>query len=94
MTLSTEQLKEIEELAANLMKRSEIAIILGLDSTLFAKASKKPGTDVFNAFQRGYLITKSKIKKSIVSHATAGSSPAQTLSEKFFTEIEMEELDD
>lgn len=93
MQLTEDQIKKVEELAYCLMKPHEIAIILGLDSTAFKNQLRVPNSQVYLAFYAGYYLSKSEINESIVSHATAGSSPAQTLATRFITDIDIS-LDD
>jgi hypothetical protein len=58
----------IEEFASNLLTEKEIEVITGISRT---------DVDFQVAYQRGALLRKSKIHKSILDLAEAGSAPAQ-----------------
>lgn len=93
MILSNEQLEEVTEFAQSLMTRKEVALILGVNATEFIEAANKPDDPIYQAYMKGYLQTRAAIRKSVVTHASAGSSPAQTLAVSFMEDIEMEQYD-
>lgn len=71
--LSDDQKAEIEAFAGCFFSPDEIHEITGVN----------PQVDGFKeAFRRGSLISESEIRKSIISLAKSGSSPAQTLAWK------------
>jgi len=68
--LSEAQSKEIEELSGLFFNEEEIEEITGLNRTL----------EGWNkAFRRGALMQEAELRKSIISLAKDGSSPAQTM---------------
>ena len=75
MKLTEEQLKEISSHAENLLSLSEISEIIEVNSDELHKEYDKK-TEVYKAYRRGFLIVKSKLNKSAIQQAVAGSSPA------------------
>lgn len=71
--MTTEQIKEVEELASLHFTEGQISLISGIDSN---------NPDFKTAVQKGYLIRESKIRKSIFQLAENGSAQAQMLALK------------
>ena len=76
-TLSSDQLALAREMAMALVPHSEIAVAIGMDADLFAVEMNKPESDIYKSVNAGFLITKTKIQKSVIEMAQRGSSPAQ-----------------
>ena len=93
MTLTEEQLSDLTEHAGNLMKRSEICIIMGIDLNEFNDELENPESLVYEAYHRGILLTKEGVRKSVITLAKSGSSPAQTMAEKFLREVDSEKYE-
>jgi hypothetical protein len=93
MILEPTQLAELEQHAENMIKPSDIAIILRLDPQQFKLALRNPESEVHQAYQRGFLRTKSFINKSIITLAKHGSSPAQTMAQKLVQDVENESFE-
>lgn len=75
MNFTEDLLKEIEVHAGNLMSLEDIAVIIEVDfNSLKNEFNKK--TDVYKAYQRGFLIRKSQLNKAAIEQAISGSSPA------------------
>ena len=89
--LNDDQLAELNELASLMMTIKEIAIILDIDELSFRKSLRINNSEEYKAYWSGYLKSKAELRKSILQHAKSGSSPAQTLSEKFITEINLDQ---
>lgn len=79
MNLTAEQLKEVESLAELFFSPGDIAIILEVDHDKFISEVHAGFGAAFKAFNRGFLLGESKIRKSVMELAENGSSPAQTL---------------
>jgi adenylosuccinate lyase len=73
--MTEEQLKEITAHAENLLDVADIAEILEVDPAELQREYNKK-TEVYKAYRKGFLLTKSKLNKSAVQQAVAGSSPA------------------
>jgi len=79
-----EELKEIESLAYSAMKLSEIAAVVEVDATQFAKMALTEGNPVYSAYLRGKLKAIAAVRKSVIDAAAAGSTPAQNIAFSLF----------
>lgn len=86
LTVSPEQLKLIEEYAANLMAPEEIAVLIRIepqDRKLFCQMCQRFKEDpIFDAYHRGRLVTKNKFRKTTIRMAESGSPAAAPIVEK------------
>lgn len=87
MNLTTEQLKAVEDLAYRLIAPDMVAINIGVDEIDFIHAIRTPGTDVRNAYFRGYLQQTIEVREGIIKTAKNGSNPAQVELLKFLNDI-------
>lgn len=71
------------------MKPEDAALIMGIDTDEFKIELEDQGSELSRAYKKGFLLSKIEINKSIVLHAKAGSSPAQSLAARFINEIEL-----
>lgn len=76
MKLSTEVLKEIEEMAGLFMTPKAISIIVGLDMSDFSA--------IYQHYYRGNYKAEAELRTAIMRLAKQGSSPAQTLALKLW----------
>jgi hypothetical protein len=79
MNLNEEQLREIESMAELFFSPAEIAANLEVDCDDFIAVLKTEKGLIYQAFTRGQLQTKTKLRDSILSAALNGSSPAQQI---------------
>jgi len=91
MNISTEQLKQIEKLAALFLSPEEIALKLRLDVKKFTKEVKRKNSEVNIAFETGNLDSEIEIRDQIVKMAKLGSPQAQTLTVKYIQHQKMKE---
>lgn len=89
MDLTAEQLEKVEEYAGLLFSPEEIAIVLEIDAIQFNQLVKDNTHIAFKKYQRGLLLAKAKINKSIMLHAEQGSNTAQELAMKQLNKLEM-----
>jgi hypothetical protein len=89
MELSKDELIELENFAQGFNKPREIALVFGKDPEQFVQAINTKGP-IRDAYQRGLLLSKFKLNKSIVDQAIAGSTPAQTAAAKLIQELKNE----
>jgi len=89
MELTDEQLIELENFAQGFNSPKDIAKVFGKDPEQFAIEIKKPGP-IHDAYQKGLLLSRFKLNKSIVDQAIAGSTPAQATAEKLLQKLENE----
>lgn len=82
------ELSEIEKLAGLLMNPEEIAIILEKDIAEFQDEIDLKG-EAWKNFMKGFLLTKSKVRQSIILMAQRDSSPAQELIDRTITNLEL-----
>ena len=75
MKFTTEQLNQISSHAENLLSIREIAEVIEVDPDALNNEYNKKD-DVYRAYRKGFLIVKSKLNKSAIQQAVAGSSPA------------------
>ncbi len=83
-------LAEIENYAALMFTKKEIAVILELDEKQFYDLLDKDQPQ--KAFQRGRLKKEAEIRKSIFDLAQNGSSPAQSFAIKLIENAKMDDL--
>ena len=86
MTLTKEQLEEIQHWAEVFYQPDQVAIIMFLNKAEFLQEYANKESEVCLAFKRGYLKSEGEIRKSIFEQAKAGSGPAQTLAWKLIQE--------
>jgi hypothetical protein len=88
--MTDEQLTQLQEYASALLTPAEIAILLDIPpnerSTFCVRCRSHSGTPEYEAFQRGRLITKLELRRSVIKLAKAGSPAAEPLAEKFLQE--------
>jgi len=82
-----EQLTVIEECGAALFSLKETAIVIGVSFLDFKQQYKKQDSELFKAYNRGFLQTKMKIHKSLLNLAENGSSPAQSQVQLIYNKI-------
>lgn len=87
------QLDEVEKFAGLFMKPSDIAIILNIPESDFKSAINDSSTECFKRYHKGKLLSESELRKSVLTMAKQGSSPAQSLASKLIDEMNMDELD-
>jgi hypothetical protein len=93
MNLTKEQLQEVEELALLPgLTDDEIAIICGIDTVWFSEQLKLPDSDIFKAYNKGQLLSKSQLAKKIKLLSDQGSGPAQALQEKLLRQSKIQNL--
>ncbi len=92
MQVTEEELKTLEELGGALMSPKEIAIVMEWDLSDFRANLTDPSSLVYKSYYKGYFTSKAAINKSIVEHASNGSSPAQTEALKLIKNIEIENV--
>lgn len=87
MNLKEEICKNIEDLAYRLISPSLIAINIEVDEIDFLTELRTPGTQVREAFYKGYMKQLIETREAIIKTAQNGSNPAQMELLKFFHEI-------
>lgn len=87
MNLTTEQLDNITDLAYRLVPPGLISINLEVDELDFIEAIRTPGTNIRNAFYKGYIRQMIETREAIIKTAQNGSNPAQTELLKFMQEM-------
>jgi hypothetical protein len=91
MNLTTEQLKQVEELAELFFTPGDIALIIEADKDKFCRSCVLHGK-IRKAFDKGRLLGEAKIRKSIKELAENGSAPAQQLILKIKQESELRNI--
>jgi len=77
MNLTSEQLTTITEWAEKGLAPIEIAIVMGLKRDEFKLEYLQPGSQLEEAFNRGYLKLYAALNAKIISQAKNGNSQAQ-----------------
>ncbi|MGB4775703.1 MAG: hypothetical protein WBP45_11050 [Daejeonella sp.] len=93
MKLNDDQLTEIERLSGLFMKPGDISTIIGISKSEFGEMLKEQGSPAYQAYYRGKLLSEAEVRKSIITMAKQGSSPAQTLANKLLEDMNIDELD-
>ncbi|RYC69795.1 MULTISPECIES: hypothetical protein [Spirosoma] len=88
MTLTADQLTELESMAGFFFVPDEIAIVLGVDAVALEDALDDETSPAYRAYQRGKLKSKLELRKSILTLAKQGSGPAQTLAIRLLDDLE------
>ena len=92
--MNNDQIDKIKEYASALLSPCEIAILLELlpnERTQFiVRCRNHQDSPEYEAYQRGRLETKLKLRQNIVKLAIAGSPTAGPLAEKFLHEQNMD----
>lgn len=91
--MTPEILDKIKTLAGLLFSPKEIAIMLGIEDSAFILRCKQEGCEEYIAYQGGRLEEEMMIRKSILTLAHNGSSPAQTLAMKLIDESRLKEIE-
>lgn len=84
MKLSTEVLKEIEEMAGLFMTPKAISIIVGLDMSDFMDELEDEDSAIYQHYYRGHYKAEAELRTAVMRLAKQGSSPAQTLALKLW----------
>lgn len=92
--MTTEQLKELEELSYNLVEIKLIAVILDVPEIKLREALSIPQTEAYKAFYRGYGKQILEQRKAILKAAGNGSNPAQEAVAKFIQRFAADLPDD
>lgn len=93
MNLSKEKLEMLQDFAKlPQMTIQDIADILQVDRTELHRQLLIPGTEVFEAFQKGKLLASSEFGKKVTQLSNQGSGPAQTLLSKLKNESEINSM--
>jgi hypothetical protein len=92
MKLTTDQINEVEQMAALLFSPKEVLIIIGVfdQSRIVSQLTDK---DFSLAYQKGKLKSEAEILKSIIELAKNGSAPAQMLADKIITQSKLNDID-
>ena len=92
MTLSLEELNNIEKYSAQFFSYKEIAILLKLDVDDFIDEVTEAGTDIYNYYQRGKLNSESELREQIIKLAKMGSPAAQQEALKLISKQKIKEI--
>ncbi len=77
MQLSPEQLAEIENFAGLYFTVDEVAMIMELDKEAVREEYSNPSSEFHRHYQKGFLLSESKLRQCILDLALRNSSPAQ-----------------
>ncbi len=87
MTLTPEQLQQVEAMAEALMPPQDIAILIGIAAEQYdcfrLHCLEWTSNDIYAAYQRGRLRTKLALHQNVVKLAKVGSPQAEELAEKY-----------
>jgi len=70
------------------MEPSDVAIVMERDELKFEREMMNRKSDVYKAYWKGFLKSKTEVNESIVGMAKKDSSPAQTLTTSMIKEVE------
>lgn len=92
--MTEEEYQMIERCGKALTKPSELARIIGMDPDEVKAALSNPDSEIYEAFFKGFELTKLELRESTLSIASQGSSPAQTLAFQILKDVELEMEED
>ena len=89
--MTDEQLSALEEYAGLFFTKREIAVVLACPLPWLEDRIADETTPEYAAYHRGRIIAEAKVRKSILQHATQGSSVAQEQMRKIIRENHIDE---
>lgn len=92
MTASEGELRNIEEFAYALMSPKEISIILGWDFNVYGPLFLQEGSQVYSAYQKGFLKVKYELNIDNIKFAKQGNAHAMNKVLENWKEILLLEL--
>ena len=92
MTISDNDLKEIEELAGLFLLPDEIAVLLGKDIADFCSTLKNKRSPAYLAYFKGKTSSKTAIRRNIIKMAKNGSPGAEEMVNKYCEEQDLFEF--
>lgn len=84
--LTPEQLQQVEDFASLFYSLRDIAIILEVDEAELKLQYQDKTSQVYKRYHKGFLISDCEIRKSEISLAKRGSTPAQESVKKYVNE--------
>lgn len=91
MQYSTEQLEQIKEMAAELMRPEHIALLIGVDQDEFMRHIKHRGSPAYIAYETGKAETIRELRKQELKLAKLGSPLAVEMVHRFIVDEEQNE---
>lgn len=86
MCLNDEQLKELQQFAELFYTVKEIAVIMQLNAADLIAEIKNESGPVYENFFAGRMRAEAMVRKSIIKLAQQGSSPAQAMAMKMYSD--------
>jgi hypothetical protein len=83
IVLTDDQYKMIEEYSGLFLHPDEIAILLDIDTDVFARMLQDKKSMCYKHYTRGKTLSKMHIRKNIIAMAKNGSAQAEMLAGKF-----------
>jgi predicted DNA-binding protein YlxM (UPF0122 family) len=87
LTLTPEQLSNVERMAAAAFSIAEIAEVLEVNADLLHSCVDMPDHPIRKAYRTGQLRRQLELRERIFKDAKNGSSPAQTIAQKLLDEL-------
>jgi len=87
--MTEEQLQEIEKFGGLLYPPDKVAVIVGMSAKAFRAELEDEESPIYQAYYRGLYLSEAAIRESVLTHAKAGSSPAQQLALQFLEEVKI-----
>lgn len=91
MKYSEEQLKEVKELASQLMRPDHIALLIGVNQEEFKRNIKHKVSEVYKAYETGKAETILELRKQELQLAKLGSPLAVEMVNQFRIDQEQNE---
>lgn len=91
--MTPEILSGVEEMAGCFFEPKKIALALEIDIELMTRQMNLEDSDIYRAFHKGWLNAEFQHRKSIISLAKSGSSPAQTMVTSMLDKAKLKLLD-
>ncbi len=91
MQYSAEQLKQIKELASQLMRPDHIALLTGVDPEELKRKIKHKGSEAWKAYETGKAETILELRKQEIKLSRLGSPLAVDMVRRFMVDQEENE---
>lgn len=91
--MTTEQIKELEELAGALMPLEHVATILGVSLEQLCIELENENSEAYRAYNKGKLMTIVANNTKVISLAKQGSSPAEMMVKKMEQDLTLKQIE-
>lgn len=88
--LNDEELKQLSEMGSYFMDVAKCAVVLEVQLESLVEELSDINSECYKAYYSGYYTSEIEVRRSVVGLAKSGSSPAQTLTESYLKNCELD----